>query len=298
MLLDYLINPRPWYKLSDNKENNFGVTQINFKQASAINEKGFGIFWTHNDFNGDRKKENLVRVNAFAVDIDDGTKEIQRDRIKKLLAPSMVVESKNGYHVYYAVKDFEPDAEKYRDFMLDYFLHNLKGDKKATDASRLLRVPCFYHMKNPSDPYFVSLAYSTNICYSVEEIKKHFPASEDLKKIQKQRDAFKSDLKFQSDGDLWHRIFSMDQMEALKKLSGDDCVSGDVFDFRRTQSGNYNILVNRKGTSCWIDKEMRIGSADEGGPTVFQWVNWYQKDGKKTYEIIKNKFPEVFKNVV
>ena len=52
--------------------------------ARCWNYQGYGIFWTVNDFGGDtRRIEKLMRINAWAVDIDAGEKAEQQRRIEK-----------------------------------------------------------------------------------------------------------------------------------------------------------------------------------------------------------------------
>lgn len=124
--------------------------------AQRGNRKGYGIFWVVNDFEGARKKENLKKINYWFCDIDAGSKEEQKNRIEGLLIPpSFVVETKKGYHCYWAVKgsatleNFERIEEE--------LIKLLDGDTHCKDALRLLRCPYYYHMKTPAHPFLVQI---------------------------------------------------------------------------------------------------------------------------------------------
>jgi hypothetical protein len=129
--------------------------------------------------------------------------------------------------------------------------------------------------------------------YTEEEMLKIFEMPITEKEEVKEKKYLKQVLKFQDDEDLFQRIWSLDCEAALKNLSGTDAVAFDKYEFKDNRNGNLNIISNGKSTSCFIDRDKRIGSADAGGPTIWQWINWYQKDHKKTYQMIKQYLPGV-----
>jgi hypothetical protein len=97
-------------------------------------------------------------------------------------------------------------------------------------------------------------------------------------------------------GSFWDRVWNLNCEEALYRLSGTHYVSGETYSFKNNSNGSRNILVNGKGTSCWVDQEGRIGSLDDGGPTIAQWLHWFHKDYRKVAEMIKEVFPECLDN--
>lgn len=248
LLHEYSVKRR-WYKLFDNPNDprkHEGATVIERKETNKLNEIGYGIFWENNLFEGSRKAENVKQVLSWAIDIDEGTKEQQRERIKKFLTPSCVIESKNGYHCYWYTDDQEPDSESYRSFVEDYFLENLIGDPKAKDVARILRVPNTRHMKNASDPFTIEIVFDSNKKYDKRTIKKHFPQSQRKKKQIQAREAMRSILVNGNDKELFQKIYDMDHMAALERLSGSDYVNGEEYTFKKTTRGNYNILTTAK----------------------------------------------------
>ncbi|REE67591.1 putative DNA primase/helicase [Paenibacillus taihuensis] len=71
---------------------------------------------------------------------------------RKLIRGSLIVETKNGYHIYWAIKNgalsrFVPIQQA--------LVRKFNSDPKITDLARVMRVPGFYHRKNPSSPYLV-----------------------------------------------------------------------------------------------------------------------------------------------
>lgn len=286
---------RRYYAMNDVDPKSSGLIEISDpSQMYEYNEKKYGIFWTVNKIKDGlpRRKENIEKIMSIAFEIDKGSKEVQIQALKKGLEPSLIIETKRGHHVYFFVDDFEPDADYYRDFLLDRIIPFYNADHKAADATRILRVPTFMHWKDIDDPFLIkTINLNTDLIYCKKVLMRRYPIINEREKNL--RDDFSKELKFQKDNDLFMRIWSSNQATLLKKLSGTEAVGMERIDFRRTQGGNYNIIINGKSTSCWIDSNGKIGSSDRGGPTVWQWVNWYHKDHKTTYNLIKKYLPEV-----
>lgn len=279
---------RSLYRIDDKNPNKGCHPLKNFTEAEHWNYQEWGIFWTVNSFKGPRRKDNCVEVIAWAVDIDEGTKEEQLDRIKSgPLIPSHVVETARGHHVYFEAIDGKP--ENYREIvesMVEYY----HGDNNAKDLCRILRVPAFLHWKGVK-PFAVKSVFDSESRYTEAEVRKAF----ERRKVTTQRSELRKELRAVGGRDLWERIWNLNCEDALERLSGHSAVNGETFTFHKTATGNLNICVNGKGTSCWIDKDKRIGSSDKGGPTIFQWIKWYTKSGKLSLDTIKEVFPEVIK---
>ena len=179
--------------------------------------------------------------------------------------------------------------------MLDRLVFLFGADSKARDLSRILRVPGYMHLKNPAEPFEIKRVWEYPVSYTEEQMIYTFPIPEreqvDSKVKQELRTVFKSD-----GNNIWERVYNLDCEQALIRLSGHPAVGCEKFSFRRMSNGNLNILVDSKSTSCWIDRDKRIGSLDGGGPGVWQWVNWYQRDHKKTYAYMREVFGELWQN--
>lgn len=265
-----------------------GAILIQESEAKSYNENGYGIFWTVNEFDGERKKENLKKIKSWAIDIDGCVKKDVIKKLKNYLFPSLIIETKNGLHIYWDALDGTING--YREILETRLIPLFKADKKAKDVARLLRVPGYYHLKDPNNPFLIKELWRLDVAYTERQMLRNFPIQE-TKSIKKQ---ISKDLKINETQNEWENIWNMDCEVALKRISGKSFVNYEIYSFKNNANGTKQIIVNDKITSCWIDQEKRIGSLDRGGPTIFQWINWYQKNKKITAEILKEEFSEIW----
>lgn len=134
------------------KPHRNGCFEVSYDEAKKLNQENYGIYWTPNDFNGARKEENLTKINYYYCDIDGGDKKEQMARIENVIKPTMVIESKNGFHCYWKAKN--PTINGFKEVERG-IVKRLNADPHAVDVSRILRAPGFYHCKNPDDKFLV-----------------------------------------------------------------------------------------------------------------------------------------------
>jgi hypothetical protein len=276
-----------WYRMLDAAPN--GMLALEPCEAKQWNGQGWGVCATVQKFEGARRKENLVRIRAWAIDLDAGDKASQRARVARSpVVPSSIVETKNGYHVYWYARDARP--EHYRG-LLDRLVAFFGADKNARDLARVLRVPGFLHLKNPADPFLVQHVFGPNraLVYTERQMFAAFPPTEDEARARHREQRTEHG---QGD-DFWERVYNLDCADGLERLSGMGCVSGERFTFRRCASGSLNILVDGKGTSCWVDSAGRIGSKQNGGPTLYQWLRWYGNSPRECARLLKDLYPHL-----
>lgn len=119
-------------------------------ELEQLNQQGAGVFVTVNATNGRRTAADVLGVRALFVDIDKpapGT--LERLRAAKL-PPSMIVESSPGkLHAYWLTNAMELSEFSALQARL---IAAWGGDAACKDASRVLRIPGFLHLKNPSAP--------------------------------------------------------------------------------------------------------------------------------------------------
>lgn len=247
-----------------------GAKQIHASQAEKWNKMGYGIFWVINDFRTNRTAENLTKVNAWFFEIDDKPKHYQLALIEKGLIPSLIVESKNSFHVYFFANTNSKDSfEEIQERLIRYY----DSDQKIKDPLRLMRAPGYNHMKNPDDPYRCEVVWHRPITYTAKVMRYFYPA-EEVKEV----DSFKSKITPQ-EYDLFKTLYDMDHKKVLESFSGTSWVNGERYSFREHRNGKTNIMVNNKSTHCFIDANGRIGACG-GGPTIWQWLKWFNHDGK------------------
>ena len=116
-------------------------------ELAQLNKAGAGIFFCVNQCRGKRKKKNVTRVRCVHADFDSATQS-QIDAVRQKLTPSIEVRTSgtNKCHMYW-VLDGADDLDVPTAEGINRSLVGLGADSAATDASRLLRLPGFRHMK-------------------------------------------------------------------------------------------------------------------------------------------------------
>ena len=242
-------------------------------RLSALNTENYGIFFTFNQFTDTRKIDSCLGVNAWAIDMDekDIHREAQKARIKNSpLTPSAIVESKHGYHCYWFAKDGTLDNY---DEIIHRLVDHFDADPNAKDVSRLLRVPDYWHCKEPGDKFLVQCIFLKNDTYTEAEMLEAFPKRIELGGV--------------SSKEFWKIAAELNNKQVLTKLSGCSEMNGDEITFKPNSNGTEQIYVNDKSTACWLDTEGMIGSADGGGPTYIQWLQWYGLSKAHIAELLK-----------
>lgn len=142
---------------------------------AALNEHGHGIFVMVNagDLKG-RTKANVVGLRALFIDDDGkGAQPVVFTEVGVApftsLAPSWSVESSPGkWHHYFGLKPGEP---------VDQFTpaqaalaQRFNTDPAVKDISRVMRLPGFFHRKNPSSPFLVRFVQARPERYTIKEV--------------------------------------------------------------------------------------------------------------------------------
>ena len=103
--------------------------------------------------------------------------------LKKLenfkLIPNVIVETKNGFHVYWlldpdkpqSLDAFTPIQEKLIDYFAAFEERKEHADSSVKDINRVLRLINYKHLKNPKDPFTIKCIYlNTDVKYTQEDI--------------------------------------------------------------------------------------------------------------------------------
>lgn len=295
---------RDWFRLWDPDPKLHGCVRVTPGTAHDWNERGFGIFWTVNAFrDGVRRIDHLEAICAWAVDIDAGEKSAQRARLEAApLIPTLVVETKRGYQAYWGAKGGQ--AAHWNAMVLHRLVPWFGADKNARDLARILRVPGFLHLKDPADPFATRVVHAHQVTYSERDIVGAFPVDPAILEAEQRRVHAEAQRELERaehpapatraparTTEFWERLLYLDCEEGLARISGSGMVNGELYTFRRNSSGTKNIIVNGKSSSCWVDKNGRIGSLAKGGPTLYQWLAWYGHKPKAIVDFLKREFP-------
>ncbi|AFK86094.1 MULTISPECIES: hypothetical protein [Thermoanaerobacterium] len=171
-------------------------------------KQGYGVYFVVNS--GGQEKNSIKRINAHFIDMDFGKvpkiingelfkdsegktvyeyrskEEIEKYKIaflKKLenfkLNPNVIVETKNGFHVYWlldlekpqSLDAFTPLQEKLIDYFAAFEERKEHADSSVKDINRVLRLINYKHLKNPKDPFTIKCIYlNIDVKYTQEDI--------------------------------------------------------------------------------------------------------------------------------
>ena len=269
MLLHDSNKSAPPFNLRDNFDE---------KLIAKGQSEGYGVFFAFNKFNGTRQKSSCKGINAWAIDMDqqDINFKLQEKRIESSpLPPTIIVRTKNGYHLYWIAHN--ASIENYEEVM-KRLIYYFDADPNARDITRLLRVPGYMHLKNPNEPFEIQIKNIATGTYHEDFMLKQFG------------EYYESEPK-----SFWTKLGTLPSKLALETLSGIPEMNKEKIVFGKEINGKQAIIVDGRESSCWIDHKGMIGSADGGGPTWIQWLGWYgHPKGKiaqiaKTHKLINEK---------
>lgn len=170
-------------------------------RKDELNKKGYESYFTVNGFKDapNAQKDNCSSLNAFFVDIDGRKDESEIERIREKLDPTFVIETMNGYHIYWLLDEpiYKEDLTEieWKDAMTRWeqleasIVTELKADLHCKDIPRILRVPQTYYWKKTGDKWKEGVKGVFKIKgkykepanrYSMDQIEKVFPIQHSL----------------------------------------------------------------------------------------------------------------------
>lgn len=145
-----------------------GTLSQSYEQLLQYNQNGYGVFVCINAMDGlGRNLANVDHIRTHIVDMDNpmSSQANYQAAIASNFPPHFATETSAGkYHLYWLVEPYQGNdfySTQQRKLRQLY-----DGDKSVIDASRVLRVPGFYHLKDPSNPFLVH-------CWSVSDIPRY-----------------------------------------------------------------------------------------------------------------------------
>lgn len=193
----------------------------------ALNEQGAGIFFNPNPCRGARTEENVIALKWAFVDLDHGTKAEMMERISRSpLKPSVVVESRRGFHVY-----FRADISRENwGLIIGGLQQFFDGDEAVSSMNEVLRVPGFFHMKDEGNPFLIRIEAVHPVKYSERELLDAFPFESFEQRFQREH------------GDSLVKLRDLDIRDVLSRL-GVEVRKNQIF-----QDGlGTSMMVNVKG---------------------------------------------------
>ena len=261
-----------------------------------INKQWAWVFFSVNwNDNQSRLQKDVTRINAWITEIDHISKEDQMAMIKlSPIRPSMIVESRNWYHLYWFAKDGSIENwNKICRWLRNFF----EWDPNVISLERVLRIPWFEHCKNEQDRFEINIVDLAPDKYTEPEMLTAFSNTEsydDRKQKQAKAEAYQKKYESDNDDNFRKRVWDIDSEQMLTILSWTKHVCGDDITFKRNSDNQKQIIVNWKSTWCWIDSAGKIWTWKWAGwwPTRKQRVAWYWHfDWAELYRIIVDKYP-------
>lgn len=146
----------------------FSTPDFDRVEAERRQRKGCGVYFSPNAFLGARRTECLRRIQAVFLDLDCGKEgdgqaieQMERRKVNALLTligsrcvPHAIIETKNGLQPIWRVQPLaiERGTRLFREAM-EVLLRRFGGDPAVKDPVRVLRLPGYLHLKDPSDPF-------------------------------------------------------------------------------------------------------------------------------------------------
>ena len=154
------------------------------EELERLSRAGAGVFVNVNGTDGKgRKKANVTQGRAWWADLDAKDAWEQLDLSTLPLAPTMVVKTPGGSHLYWTALEPMPFMDEPRrsehEAEVKAIAEALKPygcDRLVCDVSRVLRVPGYHHQK--AEPRMVELLPVDGPRYSRVQVREAFPAVE------------------------------------------------------------------------------------------------------------------------
>lgn len=266
-----------------------GMTPIEPHEARMYNQAGYGIFYSVNAFTGIRRNANLKHINAWFVDIDGNKQEAFWKIYRSPIEPSIVNETKRGLHILFLAQDaIDTNYAEVQSRIVNYF----DSDPAVRDLARVLRLPNFYHLKDPNTPFRIKTLVNNKKVHSESRMLRSFRPKVLIRRrcntCRGTQEPYKEEYSFK-----W-KVQQLDVKRSLLQLNKTPLVEGQEFMFR-LHNGGEQIVIDGKSTSSWIDRNGFIGSLSKGGPTIYEWLMWYKGN---TVEKLERELPKYIKELV
>jgi len=209
-----------------------------------LNMAGYESYFTPNGFYNapNAKIENCSSLNCFFVDIDGRKNPEELQAIKKKVDPTFILETKNGYHIYWLLDEpimreglTEEEWKKYIkrwEKVEEAIIKDLNADPVVKDVPRILRVPDTYYWKKTENAYkngvediFKIRGLYKNIAanYSMGQMEEFFPTLNEIVDYDKPSHQSTNLKKYAEDEkkDFFNRVnkeYPIDKRPSFEKL--------------------------------------------------------------------------------
>jgi len=190
-----------------------------------LNKNGYESYFTVNGFATahDNKKEQCTNINSFFIDIDGRKDPDELARIEARLAPTFIIETGHGYHIYWVLdeqiyKEDLPEEEWNAvvarwERIEESVVTHLKADPPVKDITRILRVPDTQYWKEGGGKTKIKGVFKKEANrYSIDAVEEAFPLPPALSQSPKakQEQKYAEDMR----RDYWTKVDTIYPMES------------------------------------------------------------------------------------
>jgi len=253
-----LVLSRPIKYLAENKD-----------KVHEMNREGAGIFFTPNPIQGRRTEKNVTAIRWVYVDMDEGTKEDMMELIKKSpIYPNFIVESSRSYHLYWRVDSDRKQFSRIINGLLKFY----DGDTAISSINEVLRLPGFYHMKDPKNPFLIKVIYENmSSKQTAEEMIEAYPYLPPMIEFAQRHKLSDKDLAL---------IKNIPIIDILRKLGVELTSDNFVVENGEKSSASINVKENyvhrfsgKPGSGSTIDAVMQYGK--KSLPEAIEYLKEY-----------------------
>ena len=233
LFLDFLYNHR--YRYID--QNNGRPPIISNVAREDLNKDGYEAYMTVNGFPEDTQhtKENCINLNTFFIDID-GRKDLEElEQIKKKLEPSFIIETMNGFHLYWLLDEplYKEEIANWDEVVAEWekieenLVNSLNADKAVKDVTRILRQPNTYYWKKTGDKYkegtkgifkITGIHKNLSATYTFDQVKEAFPIIEKSLELPTKKNN-RSEIEQKNFFEKVNAIYPIEQRDSFKRLT-------------------------------------------------------------------------------
>lgn len=282
-------------KKDETKAKTIAGGKVNWEMINKANQTGSGIYFSVNRFpNGVRQTRYCAGVNAWYAESDKLSVDEQLKVIESLnLTPSFVVRSKKSLHTYWLAKDATMDNFK---LIQTWIAKRLNGDPVMKDFARVLRVPEFYHMKDPLNPFRVEIIIDNHhLLYTEQQLLDEFVDFEQIKKDEEEKVAKLKALeeKYNFDGN--------DVFSAINNIPIEFVVC-KIMNWTFDGIKHWYANGSKAPSACFKAKDgnyilhggTQHFSGDQDGYNPFSFVKmYYNFDNRDTFEWFKRNYEKI-----
>ena len=238
-----------------------GSPEFDRVEADRRQRRGCGVYFSPNAFVAHRRTESLRQIQAVFLDLDCGKEgdgqpiaALERRKSDALLAligsrciPHVITETKNGLQPLWRVRalDVETGSRLFREAM-EVLLRRFGGDPAVKDPVRVLRLPGYLHLKDPSRPFRCSLLWN--------ELRR------DAYELQALIDELYLPPRFPPEpANLFSRPSNLPEIAPIEDVIREAArEAGIAVEFRRNRDGSRQIIEDGRITSGFVSSRQLL----------------------------------------